>query len=453
MSQLLRTLCAPALVWLAAAPSAQHPPRWEDARLVLGETALAPLRIEALPESAAPASPHALVVDGIHLQFRRTDSHWDVTASVEGDPTPIWTHTQTSAPEPEYDGGYLLAARRPHYPWPALRPLTALGERVLVCGGPRESLLCLDPHTGEALWELEALWEFERSFMGPSVWSHTVSREGESDFGQLAAEERATRRERRNGERREHLLAGPAVVSGSDWGGSPSHAIYMMVAHASSGRWASYRADCTLYEIDARGAVRALSPMPRLAEAAFESDGERVLWSLTEGAWASIEPSPSFASGPRMGPGGPDCRARIAWFRDNTYAVPEGTWLAHSGRSSSIAFGATYAYRPAYGGLIPRADGGLLRIPIQRVERASGALDLLHLDLAFDGPELRNPETNYNWVRGTYFKAGAYVAGLRELALEGDELSFDVVPTGGAPSLVGEGRRLVFDASALADAR
>ena len=80
--------------------------------------------------------------------------------------------------ERSYTGGYLWGIPRPQYADSAIRHLTWLDDRLLVCAEAMQPILCLNGDTGSEIWRLERLWEFQRGFIGPSVWSHFISRYG-----------------------------------------------------------------------------------------------------------------------------------------------------------------------------------------------------------------------------------------------------------------------------------
>ena len=101
-----------------------------------------------------------------------------VTCFARDKTEPLWSKTFPSRGQRPTPGVFLWASRRPNYATSAIQHLASLGERILVCAEDTQDVLCLERDTGKEAWRLERVWEYQRGFIGPSVWSHFLSRFG-----------------------------------------------------------------------------------------------------------------------------------------------------------------------------------------------------------------------------------------------------------------------------------
>jgi hypothetical protein len=96
---------------------------------------------------------------------------------------PIWSKSFSSVEKLYRLGVFLLqAARSPAKVQPDVQSLTQIGDDILVCADPVQSILCLEGNSGKEHWRMERLWEYERGFIGPSVWRHFINRFGRDSF-------------------------------------------------------------------------------------------------------------------------------------------------------------------------------------------------------------------------------------------------------------------------------
>ena len=92
------------------------------------------------------------------------------------DGRPSWSEFMPAKSARRYTGGYVWGLQLPNYASSALDHLKVLGDGVLVCAEATRPIRCVNPDTGTELWSTERLWEFDRGFTGPSVWSHHIGR-------------------------------------------------------------------------------------------------------------------------------------------------------------------------------------------------------------------------------------------------------------------------------------
>ena len=165
-----------------------------------------------------------------------------VTGFQRGQDAVAWSRGYPSAGQRGRPGAYLWAAHRPDYATESIQQLTMMGEQMLVCAGPRDDLICLNPQSGKETWRVPRIWEFRRGFIGPSVWTHYIGRYGYEELElKLAAEgpgkdgfadpdylkqlrEGVNTAKARVEKDECALLAGPQVVpAGKSWGGQAQY--------------------------------------------------------------------------------------------------------------------------------------------------------------------------------------------------------------------------------------
>ncbi len=136
---------------------------------------------------SALADDHRVFVLTTVVETNPSDQRKHVTAYVvrcfaQGHSKAVWSVTFTANEEREYTGGFLWAASVPFYPASNIQRLCFMGDRLLVCAEAKQPIYCLEPDSGTEIWRCERLWEYQRGFIGPSVWSHYITRFGEEPF-------------------------------------------------------------------------------------------------------------------------------------------------------------------------------------------------------------------------------------------------------------------------------
>src|SRR5262249_48946204 len=153
-----------------------------------------------------------------------------------------------SAGEKPRPGVMLLASsRRPNAAASRTQALSWSGDHVLVCAGPVQPILCLAADTGKERFKLERVWEYDRGFIGPSVWQHYIGRFRLDQFdekkGQAEAKKTFDERHRCS------LVAGPVVVPVAGTAdGEKGYRVFVAAARGPAAWYADYVADCVVYE-------------------------------------------------------------------------------------------------------------------------------------------------------------------------------------------------------------
>jgi hypothetical protein len=328
----------------------------------------------------------------------------------------------------------LAAARAPDKLRPDIESMTWLGKNVLVCAGPTQDLVCLKTDTGEPEWRLERVWEYERGFIGPSVWQHTIGRAGADDEEEQAKDEgkkegkKVGKAAGRAG-RQYAIVGGPVVVDSPKPGRTGSRSVFVAVAKGPA-RYAEYLSECVVYELDSSGTPVGMVTLPRMVRG-----GQRrvhaggLVWACQGGGFVRLLPTPSRELEVAMGPGGPDKVCHVDWYRHLSRAEPEA-WLISDPAGDPVAFGDDYAVRVSAGGYVPDADAGVYHFPISMVDLKSGVSRDLELKVPFTG-QLPLPQTNFSRTtraggKDQWHPFGPYVLAVTGLRVDGTRLRITI---------------------------
>lgn len=334
----------------------------------------------------------------------------------------VWTHTFSAATEYGFPGVALLAAKRPNQAVPAIRHLSWIGADVLVCAGPRQDLICLDSEQGKVRWKLARIWEIDRGFIGPSVWSHRVGRFGDG-FWFDATKEDPARNKAFDQRWRNEIIGGPIAAKRreSEWLPGP-YSIFVAVARgpAEAEPFASYVADCILYELDEMGEPLSLVKLPRTVNGSrAQAMADSVIWACQNNGMVRVEATYEIPSG---SPGGPDLLTKVDWYRQFSAAEPTA-WLISDKASDPIAFGAKRAFRVLSGGYVKKRDDSEFLFPLATIDYDSGSVSemLLRVPLTARVPEPTMGVTENEM--GVLRTHGPHLLAITRLDVSGDTLA------------------------------
>jgi hypothetical protein len=347
-----------------------------------------------------------------------------------------WSTEYPSRGGQEQPGVVLLwSARRPDFASSSVQHLTRIGDDVLVCAGGQQDLIRLDMATGKERWRVPRVWEFRRGFMGPSVWSHFISRYGvepgledeaagkvdiskEDQKRAKAALDRAVKEQARF---ECDIVGGPVVITGPGRGGRARHTVFVAVARAARSEFAGYLSDCIVYELDGSGKPLGMATLPRMVNGwQFARSRDGVIWGCQKGAMVRIAAGADDNPLLDMGPGGPDLVCRVDWYRQPRAARPKA-WLRADPASEAVAFTPTHAFRAAAGGYVGRRDESVYRFPITVIELTTGTERTITLAVPVAG-KIPEPNKNFSKMGETISTYGAYLLGVTDLRMEGQSL-------------------------------
>jgi hypothetical protein len=330
---------------------------------------------------------------------------------------PAWSKRFDAAGRLPYTAGYLLAARRPDAARHAVQPLSWMDGDLVVCAGPLDDILCLFADDGTKKWQMTRLWEYRRGFIGPSVWSHYISRDGED-----RVDEKKTPPKKEEPDKLQSIVAGPIVVKAA----AGESSLFVAVAKGPM-RWGAYLSECTVYELGHDGQPITMTSTPRLVIGGRHEvvDGGLV-WACQGGGFLRVAASKNFlARFHGMGPGGSDCLTAIDWHRQFPKSEPKA-WLGSDPAGDPIAMGAGKAFRVPTGGYVAAPAEKVFRFPITMIALDSGMSRNLELSIPFDG-KIVEPKTNCSirtFPDGTksIHAMGPYVMAVTLLQVDRDRL-------------------------------
>jgi hypothetical protein len=320
-----------------------------------------------------------------------------------------------------------LAARYPDYTSTDIRHLSRNGDTIILCAGPKDDLVCRALKDGKQLWRVQHVWEFERSFVGPSVWQHFI---GRSDSSPLSAKEafpdpRVERplkaSEKRGGAPKKEeagstesaIIGGPIVFNSR---------VFVAVSKAPSGPWAGYLGQCWIYELEAiRGSPVSLAAIPRaVLGGQYEPTPDGLVWACHRGCFLKLN-IVSDAIGPMgMGPGGPDRVSNVVWYRETQPKQP-AVWLSADPATEAIAWQRNYVFRTTEGGYITKAGDTLYHFPISVVDTKTGLDRVIELTVPLR-EAITPPKSNYSWDLRSYKVKGPHLVGITRLDASGSTL-------------------------------
>ena len=360
-----------------------------------------------------------------------------------------WSKSFASAGKLASPGVFLLAAARmPDKVQPAVRPLSWLGQDVLVCAGPVQDVLCLKADSGEPRWRVPRVWEYERGFIGPSVWQHFIARGGDEKarWDELVGEKKDKKEEKKEEKeekkdekpaRQSAIVGGPIIVEGPKDRREKGASVFVAVAKGPA-RFAEYLSDCVVYELDASGKPVAMVTLPRMVRGgAFRALDGGVVWACQGGGFVRLAASRD-RDRPAIGPGGPDMLCEVDWFRQLPREKPEA-WLTSDPAGDPVALGERVAFGVRTGGYIPDAAGGVYHFPISVLDLETGATRSVELRIPYTG-KVPEPKTNFGRTTTPGGKEalqahGPYMMAVTGLAVEGKRLRVIVGTETGASAL------------------
>jgi hypothetical protein len=362
-----------------------------------------------------------------------------------GKPDPLWSKSFASAGSRERPGAYLFASRRPDYAVDGPVPLSLLGDRVVVCAGAKEDVVCLKLADGSESWRLPRIWEFRRGFIGPSVWSHYLGRWGleshdfalaEKELGKArntslehhkAVKEMVAKVKARYENERGFIVAGPVAVPGK------KTSLFVVAGRSEPSPWAGYLADAVLYEISEGGEPVATAILPRMVNPGQQfMDGGGVLWGCPQAAFVRVVPTHQergFGPGERA-----DMLCRIDWYRNPQEPEPKAWWLKADPAGDPVAWTKTHAFRLFGDAYVEKKGDKVYHFPIGRVDLATGGVDVFTLHVPFDG-EVPQPKTNYRGTEEQVHTYGPYLLGITWMEIVGDTLEVVLGVPGKASSV------------------
>lgn len=314
---------------------------------------------------------------------------------------------------------------------------------MLVCAGELLDLVCLDGADGHVKWQLPHVWEFERSFIGPSVWIHVLTRFGLdhatediarkevtfADPSEQKSEEEKARRTladaaKRFDEQIEAAIVGdPVVVTRAEPNGRWSiRHVFVAVTKGPRSLWSGYLADCVLYELDEHGRPCAIGKLPRtVLGRRFRSLPGGLAWCTQHGGAVRI----SLRTATRFGPGSDDALCDIDWYRESR-PVSRKAWLLADPLDHAAAFSDQRLFRNLSGGYIREANEPIYRFPIAEMDLSNGTSRELELAVPLE-KQIGLPKTKVSKIDGGWHALGPWLMTITGLETDGAGTTLKVV--------------------------
>ena len=301
----------------------------------------------------------------------------------DGEAKASWTKEIVSAGQRPSPGAFMWGVPGPQYAGSDTIRLSWLGERLLVCPGAMEPIYCLNPDTGSEIWRVERLWEYRRGFIGPSVWSHYISRFGVEELG--SSDQNIDEEGKAFDQKFQCALAGgPVIVPLEVPRREDTHSAFVAIIKGPAGGWAGYLSDCVLYELGDDGKPVSMGTLPQIVDGSqFCVRKGGVIWKSQNQTFIKAAPS---ASAPEfgMGPGGPDLLINLLWTRRVQYHDPQA-WFVAGKDGDPAAFGEGYAYCVPGGGYVMKQGDKHYIFPLAAVDLSTGVDRGFVLDVPFEG--------------------------------------------------------------------
>jgi hypothetical protein len=379
-------------------------------------------------------------------------SDYSVTCFDPGTGKQRWKKRFDSDGRSQSPGAALLSPGGPRFAFAGLSLLVPHRDRLIVCAGSAEAILCLRVADGEVQWKTERLWEFRRGFVGPSVWDHFIGRFGSDTDGKRATKSDlskgiVTRRMNLNNKRsagpefekmleaevthqerigmelaaRCKLVGGPFIVGQGD-----DARLFVAVSEAEQEtEWSGFLSDCIVYEMRiADGEPHAVIRMPHMVIGSLgRADEKGVTWATEKLGIARIQPSEQFSM---MGPSGTDRVGDLVSFRLLPKVI-EGlpsaktAWLRTEKHMMNVSLGTRWIAWVPSGGFVEKAGDTDFHFPLA-LQSKDGTRTIGCLLTLPMGAKIKLPDSNFSVEGNLYVTHGPYQAAIHAVDMERNEL-------------------------------
>ncbi|NOX54453.1 MAG: hypothetical protein GXP27_08425 [Planctomycetes bacterium] len=388
------------------------------------------------PQAALP------LADGLLVLTRSEQSDFPADLVVSYRLTKVgneieWSRLFPAAGNLPLPDAFLLGSLGPSRDYAGIRGLSLLGSDVLVCAGPLEDLLVIDPSTGAIKWRIPRIWEYRRGFTGPSVWSYHLGRYGMLDYDLEVASTPLDKLEAENEEQRDYfraiqqrvhaakvriesqqcsLFAGPVIVPRTDMA---RYSIFVVTAQSENDEWPGYLSSCVAYEVTADGRPIGVVTLPRLVHGAqvHVHDGA-VVWIGEGSAIARLWPSEER--------GNRDLTIDVDWWRFRFKPAERKAWLRQGAWPECVAFDKQWILTVREGGFVESPESRTIQFPLALLDLNTYAQHDLTLRVPFRG-RVSPPKTNYSHSEEGWVTWGKFPIELTGLELGKYHLDFTLV--------------------------
>jgi hypothetical protein len=359
-----------------------------------------------------------------------------------------WSKSYPSAGTMREPDAFLLGSWGPTWDNGAIQHLSGLGSRVLVCAGPLEDLMAIQPSDGKSIWTMRRLWEIRRYFIGPSVWQYFLGRYGfqdhEVELANLTLEQLKAKNKRGEGFSSEDwfqrikkavdeartriekqpgsIVAGPIVVATGD---KRHHfRIFVATARCDGPQWPNYLSDCVVYELDGDGKPIGTVVLPKFVRGVDHSIIDRsVFWSCEDDGLARLTPSPERGNG--------DLVVDLEWHVDRLKKEAD-FWMRDGDLPNSMPIADGWMIRMQQGAYVETPKSRIIRVPISLVNLKTNRDASVVLSIPFEG-KIPIPTENYSMrssATGTQWTmSGSFPISVSKIEVRGSLISIVIEST------------------------
>ena len=355
-----------------------------------------------------------------------------------------WSKYFESAGTLESPGAFILGTRGPGLDGARSTRLLGMEDQLLVQAGPKEHLLAVTRKDGSVIWKIPALWEYQRGFIGPSVWQYFIGRYGVEEWDIETAEQTLDEhRKEQDGEltpaMEEYFLdvkkkveaakekgrsqpgwvfAGPVVLkTGSEE--EADERIFVVAATSDRKGWANYLANTVVFELRSSGEIESMIELPRLVDRnKYRVLEDRIVWKVQDGSLLHLYPSGEnknmFSRGDtfldfswdRI----PNVKKRTAWLKQGAFyriSLFEDSWML------SIE----------EGGYVDSEAKKVITYPVKITNLMNRKTATIQIQLPFEGT-VAFPTTNYSKGPSGFSALSSILFMLRDVQHRKDRISF-----------------------------
>ncbi len=404
-------------------------PEAEPVWLVDGPESLRRLDLEAgrwlEPLGVPGGKVRAVAIDdaGVVVVSDPSPGVYRITSFEGGKTTPAWSRALPSAPRPRPFPDYVAnLAVLDDGTGDTARAVELTGTELVVCASAGQELLALDRASGEILWQIDRIWEYERYRERPNLFGWYVRR----------ATPRAARPDLA---RRCRIAAGPFVA-----GVGAERRVFVAVTRNREEGTGAPIPESVTYEIEG-GEVSSVTrlPQPVLAQGS-RVVGDGVLWRCAHDALAFQVPSRQ-AWGGMNGMDSTDRSGLLPWVREPREPPKGDAWLTTSVGPGDLAVGGDAAYAALGGAYIAKEGENAFRLRMRRLDLATGTETFFRLVIPFTGDLPSWEKTNHSDTRegGRLLRVAiqhAWGVFTGALAVRGDRLAIQIGSQGAEPFVV-----------------
>ncbi len=354
---------------------------------------------------------------------------------------PLWSWRSRSVAGPPGPGAFLLSSYQPAYASANIHYLSWLGKKIVLCAGQHEPVICLGPR-GAISWRIDNLWEFERGFIGPSMWTNYIGRFRAPGFdhpqrlldrrrpaplakrahspARLKREKTEIARllKRRAAFNARHIcsiIGGPIVVP--DKGHRAS--VWVAVAKGPRADFWGYCANCIVYQINTAryrmvdGLIISMAHLPTMVHAGrFSRRKSGLVWFCQHRGVVKLSDRDR-----SHGSFGASMLSHVSWYRQMHRTTEPHAWLTADPAGDLVAVDGRFALRTINGGYVNRENSHVYNFQIDIVNLRTGMQSRGLLRIPFHG-QLPKPKSHFSTDRGRISVGGAYKLAVTELGVK-----------------------------------